>query len=913
MPFDTAQNVLANETVDEAIRRNIISITDQRVTYRLNQQRTYDWTDPEEWVRAHTIAWLVIKRDYPTNRIKTEVVVPRRTPHDFADVVVYSDDQCRVPYLVVENKAAGQSTGQRDQAIEQLFGNANSLRAPLGLYDEGDHSLFFDVGGFPSTERIANRRGERHALPRQYGETPVFAHVAGEPGDIAPADTPALSSRIRRAHSIIWAGGRRDPLMAFDEWSKLLFAKVIDERSTQTRQPRRFQYGTKETIAAVANRVHSLFREATRNDPSVFPANAGIELPERKIADVVRCLQSLSLTQTDVDSIGRAFEEFFGSVFRGQLGQYFTMRQLSRFTVALMDVGPTDYVLDPTAGSGGFLLEVLLQTWHGIDTQFDRQPQMMRDRVKTDFALGHVFGIEIHEILARICKINLLLHHDGHTNIEADRSCLDGTFLNPRLNNPDARFSKIVGNPPFGDQVLENDEDHLGTNQLANFDIANGRTKVYSEHIIVERCIQFLEPGGKFGLVLPDGFLNNQGDQSNCPQARSMLARRGKIEAIVSLPDHAFRKSGAQNKTSILFFRKFTVAEQRAFDRAHAQVHGELVAAAGPENIDPAEAVGIAVDRADINCWTFLAEANHVGYAPSGATAATNDLYRDGQNGSLNANQDGSILFEWRQFFGDPANYQGRTQPDCMAARFDTLWDAHSSHRLDPKYHLFEREAARVLPTGWVRARVGNLMHRRLAPVAQFELDHEYTVMTISQKGEIRARPAGKGNNPSVWLGDYFATVSPGDWFAARKDDVVFSSIDLWKGCVAVVPATFDGALVTKEFPIYEITDQRLLPEFVQTLLRTRYYQRAFRAITTGHSNRRRTQIADFEAIELAFPPEPEEQRRLIAGITHASGGIRAADEALRRELHAFSSVIDGRGDEELPEVDEEDTIDGRE
>ena len=143
--------------------------------------------------------------------------------------------------------------------------------------------------------------------------------------------------------------------MAFDEWSKLLFAKVIDERTTQTGQPRRFQYGTNETIASVANRVHSLLREATRNDPSVFTVNTGIELPERKIADVVRCLQSLSLTQTDVDSIGRAFEEFFGSVFRGQLGQYFTMRQLSRFTVALMDVAPTDYVLDPTAGSGGFV------------------------------------------------------------------------------------------------------------------------------------------------------------------------------------------------------------------------------------------------------------------------------------------------------------------------------------------------------------------------------------------------------------------------------------------------------------------------------------------------------------------------------------------------------------------------------
>ncbi len=107
--------------------------------------------------------------------------------------------------------------------------------------------------------------------------------------------------------------------------------------------------------------------------------------------------------------------------------------------------------------------------------------------------------------------------------------------------------------------------------------------------------------------------------------------------------------------------------------------------------------------------------------------------------------------------------------------------------------------------------------------------------------------------------------------------------------------------------------DQRLLPEFVETLFRTRYYQRAFRAITTRHRNRRRTQIADFEAIELAFPPEPEEQRRLIAGITDASGGIRAANEALRRELHAFSRVIACRGDEALPDIDEEATIDGRE
>ena len=909
MSFNTAQEVLSYEIVGEAVCRGIISILNNRVTYRLNQSKSYDWTDPEEWVRAYTIAWLVILKDYPTNRIRTEVTVPRRTPSDLADIVVYSDDECKTPYLVVENKASGQTPTQRNQGVEQLFGNANSLRAPLGLYDEGKFSLFFDVANFSSGERNLNRRGDRSVVPQQYGNVPEYAHIAGEVNDVQPVDTPTLSSRIRRAHCIIWAGGRRDPLLAFDEWSKLLFAKVVDERTTPTGCPRRFQFGTHETVAAVANRVHRLFSEASRNDPSLFPTNSRIELSEGKMADVVRCLQDLSFTRTDVDSIGRAFEEFFGSVFRGELGQYFTMRQLTRFMVAVLDVSITDYVLDPTAGSGGFLLEMLFQVWHHISTQFEGQPPELRDRLKTDFAVGHVYGIEIHEILARVCKINLLLHHDGHTNIEGNRSCLDATFTNSRLNNPEVSFSKIVGNPPFGDEVKSNDEDHLGTNDLSNFEIANGRKKVASEQIILERCIQWLEPGGRFGLIIPDGLLNNQGNPSNCPQTRCMLARRGRIEAIVSLPDHAFRKSGAQNKTSILFFRKFTSDEQRAFDRAYSQLQENGVGGVVDLQIDSKGFISRAIIDAGLNYKTFLAEASSVGYTPSGAVSPLNDLYRSDLGGSIGADQEGTILSEWRKFLVNPDTYNRATKPDCMVLSFDILWDAHNSHRLDPKYHLFMHEAQNTLPQGWIRDTIGNLMRRRELPKNDFILDQEYTVMTLSQTGEICCRSAGKGNNPPMWVGDYFVTVSPGDWFAAHAGDVVYSSIDLWKGCISVVPAGFNGVLVTKEFPIYEITDSRLLPEFVQILLRSRYYRRAFRAITTGHSNRRRTQVLDFESIEIAFPPTAEEQRRLISGIASARTGINRASEVFRREILIFNGLIDGCGVEEVQDnCDEEET-----
>src|SRR5207248_6990708 len=102
------------------------------------------------------------------------------------------------PYLVVENKSPRQSEARRRQSIEQLFGNANSLRAPLGLYDEGGTSILFDVANFPAQERQENRRGDRLAVPRQYGELPQFTYIAGGTEDIRPADTPTLIARLRR-------------------------------------------------------------------------------------------------------------------------------------------------------------------------------------------------------------------------------------------------------------------------------------------------------------------------------------------------------------------------------------------------------------------------------------------------------------------------------------------------------------------------------------------------------------------------------------------------------------------------------------------------------------------------------------------------------------------------------------------
>ena len=879
----TIENFENDPLIQEAIDRNLISINKDRITYNINQKKEYTWSDPEEWVRAWTISFLILKKSYTPKSIRTEVAVPRRTPNDFADIVVYKDESCREPYLVVENKREGITAKEKGVAIEQLFGNANSLRSPLALYDNGEVSIFYDVINYPQDEREKNKKGTRDTIPVQYDNIPQFTYIAGEiENDIKPINARQLELRVKQSHSIIWAGGKRDPLSAFDEWSKLMLAKVQDERHTPNGKPREFQVGTNETYVSVASRIHQLFKKACLADPTFFPETVKINLPDKKIEQVVTVLQDISITNSSVDNIGKAFEIFFGSVFRGELGQYFTMRQIARFTVSMLNINNSQYVIDPTCGSGGFLLEVLLQVWNKLDKDFAGRTEL--DRLKNDFALNNVYGIEIHEILARICKINLLLHHDGHTNIEGDKSCLDILFSKERLNIAENNFNVVIGNPPFGDTIVEGDEDQLGNNSLENYEISKGCTQIPSEHIIVEKSVRWLKEDGLLGMVLPDGVLNNQGS-APCKNLRNYLAKHGKIIAIVSLPDFAFRKSGAQNKTSILFYKKFSYSERTSFDN----VYNSFIDIGYEED----KALELAIN--DNNYKVFMAEAHNIGYNPSGVLIEANDLYR-GDGTKIDDNQSGTILGEFRNFCKSPESYTPSFY-DCISMDFYSVWTAHKSHRLDPKYFLFKVQEKQALPKGWVKKPVYELMSRRAELFKPQDFPEERVdVMTLSQTGDIRHREAGKGINPPEWIGMYFEDI-PSDWYKAHKGDIVYSSIDLWKGCISVVGQEFDGALVTKEYPIYQMNTKEILPEFLGILFRCRYYQRAFRAITTGHSNRRRTQQEDFEAIEVIYPTDKKEQRRLIKSVLKHKKEKLLCVRKIDAAMMEFSNIIDGRGD----------------
>jgi len=874
--------------VAEAQRRGYLTIKENRITYHCARDYQDNWDDPEERVRASTYGWLILERGYLPDRIDLEVTVPRRRPSDFADIVLYADDRCTEPYLIVENKPEGITNTERRQAIEQGYGNANSLRVPYMLLDSGTDSILFDVANHPPAERQRNRLGPRGALATNYGTPKQFPLIAGTESDIRPVSAGELETRVRRAHALIWSGGKRDPLRSFEEWSKLLFAKVYDERMTPNGEPRRFQIGVGENQVQVANRVRELFDEARQRDPTIFK-DPHIDLPDDKISAVVETIQHIGLTLMNVDALGHAFEHFFSSIFRGDLGQYFTRRELVRFIVALLQPTDRDFVLDPTAGSGGFLLETLLQVWHFIDVHYVGQPDI--ERRKYDFAQKHVFGIETHEVLGRVCQTNLLLHKDGHTNIEVNRSALDSVFNNPQLRPDGSVFTLVVGNPPFGDSVEEGDADHLGSNRLNNFELATDRDEVNSEFLIIERAVRFLKPGGRFGMVVPDGLLNNSGELSLCPRFRRFLFKNVRMLAVVSLPDHAFRKAGAQNKTSLLFFRKFSEDERHAFDARFERKKTRLAEAHPEWSEVQIEEQTLREVYAEWDYPFFVAEADQIGYNPAGNEVDQNDLYAL-REGFLDSADEATILGQYFRFLQNPASYEAVQRPRCMTLTVLGVFEGHPTYRLDPKFHLFKHEKLPAPPHGMKQWRIGDLLRKREERIDPTRHpDTKFKVLTLTQEGQLEDREPGKGKNPPDWYGEYFTEGSR--WHVTRAGDLVFSQIDLWKGCVAIVPPHYDGAIFTQEFPIYQVDTEHLDPYYLKLLLRSTYFQRAIRAVTTGHSNRRRTQEYDFENLDI-FLPDIAVQRQIGEVVHRMELQLGEAHERFRGVMDVFNQAIVG-------------------
>lgn len=544
-------------TTDELEEGDYLKIEGNQVTYLTSKIRR-NITNPEERVRAEYYLELIKRYKYSDTRIQPNCKVPGRKPDVFADIVVFEDDEKKKPYIVVECKQDGISQAEIRQAIEQVFGYANSLRAKYATVIAGTVRIAFDVAGFKPSEREKNITAD---IPERYGKVIKYRFRKEAPeNDLKVATRDELLRKFQQCHDTLWEGGKRNPAEAFDEMSKLMFCKIWDERFiTKKGEYYKFQVGTHETLKEVTQRIRGIYLKAQKMEPGVFTEEIKAEDPI--IYSVVELLQGISLARTELDIKGEAFEHFLGGVFRQAMGQYFTPRPIVKFMVDVLEPNEDDKVIDPACGSGGFLLYALDSVKKHLENSLSSRDAL--DRWK-DFALYQLFGIEINSQLARVSMMNMIIHEDGHSNIENNDALDDTSKFHPRRDIKLGKYSLLLTNPPFGAVIKTREHNYLKEYELGAKE--KPRNRQNTEILFIERCLDYLKPSGRMGIVLPDGILTNSSNQ----YVRDFINERAQVLAVVSLPQTAFRRphakggggAGSGVKASLVFLRKKKEGEQ---------------------------------------------------------------------------------------------------------------------------------------------------------------------------------------------------------------------------------------------------------------------------------------------------------------------------------------------------------------
>ena len=593
------------------IDKKIISFNEDksRIKY-IHQGKERNYNNPEEKVQAETFLRLIIDYKYPVNRIRQFVSVTMGSEVKEADIVVYEDDMCMSPHILVECKREEVSEAEYQQAIEQAYSYAFALPCEIKYVwvTSGIKSDYFEV------DKNQNTRNQLPDIP-QFGvknvasykyvyEAQYLPEEAGKQRffDLSVIDQSELTRRFKQAHEALWAGGQLNPSEAFDELDKLIFCKIWDERKPRRMgEPYDFQIITvpKETEKSetkrrliendnLYKRVMALYEEGRKKDREVFRDN--IRLTPEKIRTVVSYLESVNLGETDLDSKGRAFETFMGSFFRGNFGQYFTPREIVKFIVDVLPIEHDSKVLDTSCGSGGFLLYALNKVRNKATELYPNYAKDIRQHDRWfkywhDFAEKNLYGIEISEQISRAAKMNMIIHDDGHTNVITSDGLVSDETIIAKTNNQGFKygtFDFIITNPPFGSTVRQSEQAYLKTYQLGKKEedwlaVAtppqNTRDGQSTEVLFIEQDYKFLKEGGYLAIVLPDGILTN----SSMQYVRTQIEDWFRIVAVVSMPQTAFMANGAGVKSSVLFLKKWTKKESELLVSAKKNIESRLL------------------------------------------------------------------------------------------------------------------------------------------------------------------------------------------------------------------------------------------------------------------------------------------------------------------------------------------------
>lgn len=875
------------------------------------------------------------------DRQKARVDIILRYPGDWHEV-----EQRGRAFLFIECKTPDTYASDQNQIEGQIFDLARQEvpRPALGVYytarKDGPHlldrALVIDLGASETySDWDSAGQPSKDILPERYGSPSriTYANVETATQNKRPLRTDVTQSEFERLrdeiHNIVWAGGGTNNNDVFVILLRLLLCRIYDELETPSHESYKFQRqerldGSLETPDELTARMTRLFHQAAQSYLGYSREELAETIPfERRkvdptrIAYVVAQLQDISLTRNtargDTDLLGDFFERIVSQDFTQSKGQFFTHSNIVRFCLELADYSTLvkevflsrrdtqgrprlPYIIDPSAGSGTFLVEAMK---HGTNALTPLLAEALTPRQRqfglvsfgpdspNQWARDHIYGVEPNADLGLACKVNMILHGDGSTNIfvrsgllafqdyaSVDRNHVLGashiTADSPYRKPKNEGFDLVLTNPPFSLDLSDEEKRELGP----AFELSLSSN---SETIFIERWYQLLREGGLAVAVLPESIL----DTPSGAEVRSYILGKFSIKAVVSLPYVTF-KPFTSTKTCVVLLQKRCHDEMVTWNETLVAHQLEITKSArrNGEAIPKDEVLRLAfartVDALEPDTHVFMAEPQNVGYK---RRKGLPDLTRP--NDLIGEAEAPSVLATFR------------AGPEQAASPRFGFWIRLSDVarrpglRCDPKYHiLWKLNGGKVFPEypGNTTPLGGLILSAPRVKVEKGPLGSERGLVELES---VEART-------STLLSVQTVDVVGSEKIEFGSADLLISKLEPYLGKVLRNDPSQNWIGSTEWLP-YNVADG-VDVDYVRYLLLHPGMLEAYRCLQSGKRHARFSE-ADFLSLQIPALP-PVEQALVAAGARRQQARINRLHNLARR---ARATIEDSYSDRFSP------------
>jgi len=551
---------------------------------------------PEEIIRQLMVDKLINEYNYPVDLLRAEFSVSFGREKKLADIVILNKKDKTSVYCIIEVKKHKAKDGK-----DQLKSYTNATGAPLAVWTNGTQIDFFERLNPNYFEPLSDLPAFNETIDDVKNE--IFTYLELMQKDRLSEEKKSLKSLIEEMEDEVLANAGVD---VFEEVFKLIFTKLYDEmQSAEDRQiierdikkvkNKNPKFNDKEILSSLDNDgfrklefrskgdahytkeiINDLFQKAKNKWSGIFEKGEPLRISDENHLQIcVGFLQNVKLFNSNLQVIDEAFEYLVNKSAKGEKGQYFTPRNVIDMCVYMINPKPTEYMIDTACGSCGFTVHTLFNVWNKLKNQgkanfhnFSNQKLTIEQKEYVD----KVFGIDFDEKSVRVARTLNMIAGDGKTNVlhlntldynrweeklkdkDWSRTYLDGFYrlldlAEDRKNPKNFNFDIVMANPPFAGDIKD-------SRLISNYDVAFNKgkkvNKISRDILFIERNLEFIKPGGRIAIVLPQGRFNNTSDE----RIRDYIMERVRLIAVVGLDVNTF-KPHTGTKTSVLFVQKW--------------------------------------------------------------------------------------------------------------------------------------------------------------------------------------------------------------------------------------------------------------------------------------------------------------------------------------------------------------------